>query len=100
MMLTHWLQRLDDRCPSLFNPWLTGCVSVWPQELVLVRAVSRSWTSCCGSWLVGCAGTAAGLSWCWSAVGIGCCIVVSWYPPGRCSAETKSDLERLSEVSS
>ena len=41
-----WSQRLCNRCPGLFNPWLTGCVSIWPQVLVLIQAVSRSWTGC------------------------------------------------------
>ena len=48
---------------------------------------------------LGYAGSAAGLSWCWSDIGAGCCVVVSWYLPGRWSEETKSDLGRLSEVS-
>ena len=47
--------------------------------------------------LLGCSGTTAGLSWSWSAVGAGWCIVISWYLPGRHNEETKSDLERLSE---
>ena len=50
--------------------------------------------------LLGCVGTAAGLSWCWSAVGSCCCVVVSCYLPRKCNEETKSDLGRLSEVSS
>ena len=49
--------------------------------------------------LLVCAGMAAGLSWNWSAVGAGCCVVVSGHLPGRCSEETKGDLGRHFEVS-
>ena len=33
--------------------------------------------------LLGRAETAAGLSWCWSVVGAGCCVVVLWYLPEK-----------------
>ena len=33
MMWTHWLQRLDDQCPGLYSPWLTGFVSMGPQSV-------------------------------------------------------------------
>ena len=40
MMWTHWLQRLDDQCLGLFNPWLTGCVRRRRlEEFMLVRAM-------------------------------------------------------------
>ena len=38
------------------------------------------------------------LSWSWSAVCAGCCIVVLWSLPRRCCKETKNDLRRLFEV--
>ena len=32
-MWTHRLQRLDDQCPCLFSPWLTGGMSMWPRRV-------------------------------------------------------------------
>ena len=31
-MWTHWMKRLDDRCPGLFNPWLTAGILIWPRS--------------------------------------------------------------------
>ena len=33
MMWTHWLLKLDDRCPGLCSSWLTGCVSMQPRSV-------------------------------------------------------------------
>ena len=33
MIWTHFLQRLDDQCLGLCSPWITGCVSIWPQRV-------------------------------------------------------------------
>ena len=51
MMWTHWLQRLDDRCPSCAVLWLTGVCRSGLEVLVQLQAVSRSWTKCCRCWL-------------------------------------------------
>ena len=48
--------------------------------------------------VLGRVGTAAEFSWSWSADGVGCCVVVSWYLPGRCNEETKTSLKRHFEV--
>ena len=104
MMWMHRLQRLDYRCPVLFNPWLTGCMSMWPRGVgASSSCVVTCRLGCCRccyliaqkrlmGWaclqlvlLLDCAGMAAKLSWSWSAVGVGCCIVVLGYLPGRCS---------------
>ena len=61
MMWIQFLLRLDDRCPGLCNPWLTGCVSMWPQS---VDASPRGMVAR-GLGVVHASGvgTTAGLSW-------------------------------------
>ena len=61
MMWTHCLQRQDDRCPGLFNPWLTGSVSMWSRSVgaslnsVIVRrqgaADAVAWLRWNGCWV-------------------------------------------------
>ena len=100
MMWMHWLLRLDDRCLSLFNPWLTECMSMQPQS------VDAS-PSCVISHGLGVTDAVAWLH------RNSCCVklelVCSWYcmlcgylvvsARKVCSEETRGGLERLSEVS-
>ena len=51
MMWTHWLLRLDDRCPGCAILWFTGGCRSRLEVLELVRAVSHSWTIRCRCWL-------------------------------------------------
>ena len=58
---------------SLVNRMCVGMASsvgTSPNSVVVVDLVMQML-------LLGCTGTAAGLSWCWSAVGAVCCVVVS-----------------------
>ena len=50
-MWTHWLKRLNDRCPSCAVLLLTGVCRSGLEVSVLVRAVSRPWARCCRYWL-------------------------------------------------
>ena len=81
------------RCLGLFNPWLTGCVSMWPQILLLARAVDLVMQIV----LLGCTVTAAGFSWRWSAIGADYLLC---YLLGRYCKETRGGLKRPSEVTS
>ena len=97
MMWLHCLLRLDQFL-SLWNSWLTRCVLMWPWNV----GASLSSVIACGlgaadavAWMCK---MAAELSWSWSAVSAGCCVVILWYLSGMCSEETKSDLGRLSYV--
>ena len=64
-MWTHRLQRLDDRCPSLFSPWLTESMSMWPQSADNSRSwfVARGLGCCCMIWSAATKKNAAAL-WC------------------------------------
>ena len=60
----------------------------------------RSWTRVLQVLLLGYVGTVAGLSWSWSAVGAGYCVVVSWYLSRGVMRRPEVIFKRLSKVSS
>ena len=49
---THRLQRVHDWCPSLFSPWLTGGMSMWPQSAddSPSRSLTHGLGCCCMIW--------------------------------------------------
>ena len=50
--------------------------------------------------LLSCAGTAGGSIWGWSAVSVGCCVVVTWYLPRGVVRRPKESSKTLSKASS
>ena len=74
----------DAGCRSCVIDVLVYSILVWPgvcrsglKVLVLIRAMWSLVDKALQVLLLGCTGIASGLSWTWSFVGAGCCIVVS-----------------------